>query len=134
MRPLSFPRFSVSSVLGNELVGEVTSTTFGNETWVADGHLGCLKSGEQFVFGRWHLKDQSWAFQTDDGAEHKQDQWEIIGLYWGEIAELVLNRNKKWSLLRYPSDDHITARFARRRLGTMEVPKAIRQSMTNGFV
>lgn len=109
-----FPRFHIIRRDAGEILGSVTSTAFGAETWVGDGCLGCLMAEERFVFGRWHkrryVRRDFWAFVPDDPAVIEtlllNADWAILDSYWGERAELVLDTARKWQKLLYEKTDH----------------------------
>jgi hypothetical protein len=109
-----FPRFHIIRRDAGEILGSVTSTTFGTETWVRDECLGCLMAEERFIFGRWHkggyARRNFWAFVPDDPAVIERllpdTEWAILDGYWGERAELVLDTTRKWQRSLYDDSDH----------------------------
>ena len=111
----SFPTFNVverrASDNGVSLFGAVSSTQFGNETWIGDLYLAFLKSGDLLVYGRWHIDGERWQFTVDASktSEHipADNSFQILDGYWGERAELVLDRNIVWRReLWQAQDDH----------------------------
>jgi hypothetical protein len=114
MQPLtdSFPIFHVAGnrldERGTILFGSVSSTEFGNETWIGDRWLGYLKYGDALLYGRWYSYGQNWEF-----ALHKPNtllatnEYQILDGYWGERAELVLNKDIVWQPQQWTvPDDH----------------------------
>ncbi|MGZ4888143.1 MAG: hypothetical protein ACXWBH_03110 [Candidatus Angelobacter sp.] len=109
-----FPRFHIIRSDAGEFFGSVTATTFGNETWVGDGWIGCLMADKKFIFGRWHkggyVRRDSWAFVPDDPGIVEvlqlDTEWVILAGYWGERAELVLDPDRKWQKALYEESDH----------------------------
>ena len=98
-----FPAFHLqrSSVLeATAVVGSVTRTTHGRENWVGDGWFGFLKAGDQLIPGRWHRREDSWAFAPDNvgdlDAIRARPEWEVLDGYWGERAEIVLDQARQW--------------------------------------
>lgn len=83
------------------LLGVVSSTQLGGETWVGDGCLGYLKCGNSLVLGRWHRRGERWEF-VPGRLEHLAPlrgvtEFEVLDGYWGERAELVLDRALAWT-------------------------------------
>ncbi len=109
-----FPRFHTIRRDAGEILGSVTSTTFGAETWVGDECLGCLMTEGRFIFGRWHkrgyVRRDFWAFVPDDPAVIERllpsTEWTILDGYWGERAELVLDTTRKWQKSLHDDSDH----------------------------
>jgi hypothetical protein len=105
-----FPRFVVSRIEGSIAFGTVTGTLHGSETWIADGWLGHLKSDSRFVYGRWHKLDEWWGFAPQDSSDverlRRQSEWEVLDLYWGERAELVLDSSRRWVERQFDDLDH----------------------------
>jgi hypothetical protein len=117
MQPLleSLPTFDVfgkrSDDRGIVLFGCVSSTEFGRQTWIADRYLGYLKHGDFLARGRWHAGGENWEFALDESqtAEELPDvnEFQILDGYWGERAELVLDRKIVWQPERWQvQDDH----------------------------
>ena len=107
---MTFPRFHIIRRDVGEILGSVTALTFGNETWVGNGFIGCLMADNKFVFGRWHTRGDSWAFIPDDSGViemlRPDTEWVVLDGYWGERAELVLDANRKWQKALYEESDH----------------------------
>jgi hypothetical protein len=100
-----FPTFRITSsagpASGPRLLGVVSSTQWGGGTWIADGYLGYLKHGSTLVLGRWHRRDEHWEF-VPERPEHltpvsRVAEFEVLDGYWGERAELVLDRALAWT-------------------------------------
>jgi hypothetical protein len=101
---MMFPLFRVEGAGRGDaggVVGTVTRTTHGRESWIGDGAVGYLKIGSRMVEGRWHARGASWEFVPDapDLMEvvlaHPES--EAFDGYWGERAELVLDETRRWS-------------------------------------
>jgi hypothetical protein len=112
---MSFPTFHLSEqrmVDGKvALLGSVSSTEAAGNTWVADRYLGYLKHGDLMFYGRWHYADDIWKFVFDKSQDISAladvEVFEILDGYWGERAELVLNRAVSWRPDRWTkTDDH----------------------------
>src|SRR5258707_171182 len=112
---MSFPTFDVTEQRMDDgkavLLGSVSSTEAAGNTWVADRYLGYLKHGDSMVYGRWHSADDIWKFVVDKSqntsALADANEFEILDGYWGERAELVLNRGITWRPDRWTkTDDH----------------------------
>ena len=105
-----FPRIHIVRRDAAEILGSVTALTFGNETWVGDGFIGCLMAGKKFIFGCWHLRGDFWAFAPDDLTVIEtllpDTEWAILDGYWGERAELVLDTTREWQKSLYDDSDH----------------------------
>jgi hypothetical protein len=54
--------------------------TQGQENWIGDGWIGCLKDDAKLVFGRWYRRDDLWEFAPDvpEEAEGKKGISPII--------------------------------------------------------
>lgn len=107
---MAFPRFQIIRRGAGEVLGALTATTYGNETWVGDGQIGCLMTDGQFIFGRWHKREDSWAFIPNDPDVieilRPDTEWTVLDGYWGERAELVFDANRKWQKALYQKSDH----------------------------
>jgi hypothetical protein len=105
-----FPLFRIRANASGEVVGAVTSTTFGKETWVDDGFLGYLMKDECLISGRWHKRGDSWGFvpHHKDVVEtlRPDSEWQIIDWYWGERTALVLDSKRIWIKAEYKGQDH----------------------------
>jgi hypothetical protein len=105
-----FPRFHIIRLGRNEVLGSVTATTYGRETWVEDGFIGCLMGGSTFVFGRWNNRGDSWAFIPDASGLLEilspDTEWMVLDGYWGERAELVLDASRQWQNATCEGSDH----------------------------
>ena len=102
---VSFPTFriitSAAPASAPRLVGAVSSTRCGRETWIGDGYLGYLKYESLLVPGRWHLRGEHWEF-VPGRPEHltplrQVAEFEVLDGYWGERAELVLDHALAWA-------------------------------------
>ena len=108
---ISFPTFIVIERRTDELVGSVSSTKVGGETWVADRYPGFLKHGDSLFPGRWHSAGENWKFALDKAQTNESlpasDEFQILDSYWGERVELVLNRRIVWRDNQWTvPDDH----------------------------
>lgn len=109
-----FPRFHIVRRESAEILGTVTALTFGNETWVGDGFIGCLMADQKFIFGRWHkggyARRDFWIFIPDNPGFIETlppvTDWVILDGYWGERAELVLDTTRKWQRSLDENSDH----------------------------
>jgi hypothetical protein len=105
-----FPRFHIIRLDANEVLGSVTATTYGRETWVGDGHIGYLMAAGKFIVGRWHTQGDSWGFIPGDSGLieilRPNTEWIILDGYWGERAELILDANRQWQKATYEGSDH----------------------------
>lgn len=109
-----FPRFHMVRRDADEILGTVTALTFGNETWIGDGFIGCLMADRKFIFGHWHkggyARRDFWTFVPDEPDAVKtllpDTDWTILDGYWGERAELVLDTTRKWQRSLYEDSDH----------------------------
>ena len=94
------------------VVGSVTAMGYGRETWVGAGWIGYLKSeDDHLIRGRWRQRGELWAFEPDEERDvqaiRAQQHWVILDGYWGERAELVLDRNRQWRKVRFEPTDAI---------------------------
>jgi hypothetical protein len=105
-----FPRFHVIRVGSGEAFGSVTSTSFGNERWVADGWIGYLLAGMKPIPGRWHARGEFWNFAPDEykavSRLKPKTEWIIRDGYCGARADLVLDTDINWQKQRYNESDH----------------------------
>ncbi len=108
-----FPRFHVTRREERAvcLVGTVSALRVGAETWVGDGHLGYLFDGESLVRGRWGGTESSWRFVPTGGRAESAlpnlEQYVILDSYWGQLAEIVLDREHRWTGAVWPDPvDH----------------------------
>jgi hypothetical protein len=108
-----FPIFRVieGGETDDSVVGTVTRTTHGSETWVGDGWIAILKGGVELIRGRWHRKGDLWEFApkhpNDRDAICAQREWEVLDSYWGERAEIVLDETRQWDKARFRPTDAI---------------------------
>ena len=93
------------------LIGDLSSTRYGSETWVQSGWLGDLRIGSRFLRGRWSEAGACWAFSPEDQnaletvAEVRD--FHVFDGYWGERAELVLDESLNWRDAIWSNpDDH----------------------------
>ena len=110
-----FPTFNVIERRANDdgvsLFGTVSSTQFGNATWIGDRYLGFLKHGDVLIHGRWHMHGERWQFRVDASETNEQvpagNLFQILDGYWGQRAKLVLDRNIVWRPEQWQDqDDH----------------------------
>lgn len=99
-----------------EVVGLVTATTYGRETWVGDRWIGYLMADGRLVRGRWHAGGDLWGFAPENSDAvrefHPDSEWIILDGYWGGRAELVLDLGRQWQKKRFEPSRAI--RFKRR--------------------
>ncbi len=107
-----FPKFLIMEIREEDeaaILGSLTTTEYGDQTWIKDGWAGCLIRKGVAIYGRWRARDQQWAFIPEN---HKAldsfksgEQWDAIDGYWGERAEIVLDKSRLWRKVRFePSD------------------------------
>lgn len=109
-----FPVFCVEQRRIGEasaVVGAVTRTTHGGESWVKDGGFGFLKIGAKLVAGGWRDHGERWEFAPEDAgcvasilAHH---ECEVLDGYWGERAELVMDETLRWERVEFQPRDAI---------------------------
>ncbi len=108
-----FPRFEVTEERSEPraVFGCVSTTAYGRETWIGDGWIGYLMHGVTLIRGRWHRRGELWAFAPDSpgvtDAIRDQRGWSVLDSYWGERAELVLDRYREWHRARFEPTDAI---------------------------
>jgi hypothetical protein len=137
-----FPRFHIIRRDAGEILGSVTSTTFGTETWVRDECLGCLMAEETFIFGRWHkggyARRNFWAFVPDNPDVTEtllpNTEWAVLDGYWGERAELVLDTTRKWQKSLYDDSDHDHCAICCETVGKAVNRMVMSAKMQRGFV
>lgn len=102
------PVFRVSDVDPGEtsrVLGAVTRTTYGRETWVGDGWIGFLRGGATVIAGCWLQRIDLWVFVPDnpDDVEpiRARIEWEVFDGYWGERVEIVLDSTRQWHKARF---------------------------------
>ena len=105
-----FPRFHIIRRDVDEVLGSLTATTHGSETWVGDGQIGYLMSDGKFIFGRWRSREALWSFVPDDQGVvdvlPPDTEWVVLDGYWGERAELVFDANRPWQKALHQQSDH----------------------------
>jgi hypothetical protein len=94
------------------VVGAVTRTTHGRETWVGDGWIGFLKGGgATLIAGRWRQEADFWVFTPEDpdnvAAIRARPEWDVLDGYWGERAEIVLDQTHQWHRTRFQPADAV---------------------------
>ena len=108
------PRFEVREdrpVDPVAILGVVSSTRHGQETWVGDGWIGYLTDGANLIPGRWSARAERWSF-APDSSDHLEvvrgrREWSVLDGYWGERAELVLGSSRQWSRARFEPKDAV---------------------------
>ena len=112
---LTFPIFRVARVDTEagapHLIGSLTATNFGRETWVDDEYIGYLRRGATCIRGRWRKLTDLWEFTLADPHTippfHAEEEVEVFDGYWGERAQLVLSESTSWSPATWrQSEDH----------------------------
>lgn len=93
------------------LIGDLSSTRYGSQTWIQSGWLGDLRIGSRFLTGRWSEAGASWAFSPNDQTALESiaevRDFEVFDGYWGERAELVLDESLDWREAIWSApDDH----------------------------
>lgn len=97
------PRFRVRKIEQQpvRLIGELSSTHYGSETWVQAGWIGDLRVGNRFVTGRWSEAESEWAFSPENASALETigaaREFPVFEGYWGERAEVVLDESLNWS-------------------------------------
>jgi hypothetical protein len=93
------------------VLGRLTRTTHGREPWVGDGWLGFLMADAKLIAGRWHQRGDLWEFAPDNPDDlatiRTRPDWNVLDGYWGERAELVLDRTRRWDKDRVQPTDAI---------------------------
>jgi len=92
---LVFPRFHSSRREPETglLVGRVSALQVFRETWIGDRYIGYLLHGGHLLGGRWHRVDGAWGFlprERTSVVPLPPSEFEVLGSYWGERADLVL--------------------------------------------
>ncbi len=109
------PKFKVSEVLSDpfRLLGTLTSTEHGSETWVKAGWLGDLRHEALVLSGRWSQHGNEWAFMpTAEDAEQlvaEKREFQAFDGYWGERVWLTLDPTLTWQKAEaseIPDHDH----------------------------
>ena len=110
MQTLNFPTFEINQ-LGNtekglELIGVISSDTWGGQKWVDDKWIGSLRVADSVVFGRWHRRGAHWGFAVDREDNpivefFKGQEVELIDGYWGERVGLVINGSIVWERVKF---------------------------------
>src|SRR5262245_52679649 len=118
------------------VVGTVTRTTHGGQSWIGDGWIGFLKMGATMVAGRWHSRGNSWEFVPDEAELVKailaHPEAEVLDGYWGERAELVLDETLSWSRATFQPTDAIRYRGPDGVLLTPEDPSSLAAASAAG--
>ena len=112
--PIMLPRFEMTEDRPADAVavlGVVSSTRHGHETWVGDGWVGYLTDGASLIPGRWSGRAERWSF-APDSSEHLdairgRREWSVLDGYWGERAALVLDRHRQWLRARFEPRDAV---------------------------
>ena len=114
---MEYPRFRVLAIREeNEvaLLGSLTTTTYGSETWISDGWVGDLLRDEVIIPGRWRAHGHQWAFtlekREDLDSLRSKGEWDVLNGYWGERAEIVLDTSRQWRKMRFEVSDAIEFR------------------------
>lgn len=96
------PEFSVSEILSDpfRLLGTLSSTQYGADTWVKAGWLGDLRSETLVLSGRWSHHGDEWVFTpTAEDAEQlvaETRKFQVFDGYWGERVWLTLDPTLSW--------------------------------------
>ena len=93
------PRFQVRRIEDDpvRLIGTLSATRYGSQTWVQSGWHGDLRVGNRLVTGRWSQADSEWAFTPESPSALETigaaREFPVFEGYWGERAELVLDQS-----------------------------------------
>ncbi len=96
------PKFGVSEVVLDpfRLLGTLSSTEYGPDTWVKPGWLGDLRHEALVLSGRWSRTGDAWVFTpTAEDAEHlvgETREFQVLDGYWGERVWLTLDPSLSW--------------------------------------
>src|ERR1041385_4343744 len=103
-----FPRFRLVQKQfseAGEVLGLVTATTYGHETWLDDGWIGYLMADARLIPGRWYRRADFWGFAPENRdavrAAPAESEWIVLDGYWGRRAELVLDSGRQWQKARF---------------------------------
>jgi len=114
---VEYPRFRVVETQEEDevtLLGSVTTTEYGRQTWIGDGWLGFLLRDGKVIPGRWRAHGQQWAFvlerRQDIDSFRCEAQWDVLDGYWGERAEIVLDTSRQWRKRRFELSDAVEFR------------------------
>lgn len=96
------------------VVGALSDTSYADQTWVSDGWIGFLLSGDALVPGRWHAREDLWAFapatpEAIDSLSVDQ-KWTVLDGHWGERAEIVLDVSREWRMRHFEPSDAVRVR------------------------
>jgi hypothetical protein len=111
--PAMLPHFHVTDEqpTRDAVVGSISTVSPGSKTWVGEGWIGYLMSPSMLIPGRWHRHHELWAFTPerpgDIASIRGQHEWSVLDGYWGERAELVLDRDRKWRRTRFEPTDAV---------------------------
>lgn len=108
------PRFRViqehSSAAG-EVLGLVTATMYGHDTWVGNGWIAYLMADSKFILGRWHRREDLWGFAPENSSVIQillaEREWTILDSYWGARAELVFDMTRQWQRARFEPENAV---------------------------
>ncbi len=115
IRLTSLPTIRITDIVRDQprvsVIGVLSSTKMGREVWVAERYLGFLKLDDLLVAGRWHEHGDRWEFVLEDGEQVDEfagvTELEVMGGYWGGLAELVFDTRLEWREDRWSDpDDH----------------------------
>jgi hypothetical protein len=109
-----FPAYHATDRTGRDptgVLGTLTRTSHGREDWVDDGWIGFLLSGEELFAGRWNRQGDLWRFVPENPESldriRARSDWCVLDGYWGQRAEIVLDRSCRWSRHRFQPADAI---------------------------
>ena len=88
----------------------IYSGSFNKKPLIESNNLGYLITGAKFIYGRFlevSQSDFSAVFQTDDKINvlPTNASFPVLDVYWGEIAELILDENRNWKKTYFKSTD-----------------------------
>lgn len=120
-----YPKFRVTEIKeGDEvaLLGSITATKHGRETWIGDHWLGYLLRNQEVISGRWRAEEKQWAFVLTNRQALELirgvAQWDVLDGYWGERAEIVFDTSRDWRKMHFQSSDAVEFQYGKARLWT----------------
>jgi hypothetical protein len=107
-----FPVFHIEKGFASnkqELIGSLSTISYGEQPWIANGWLGQLISNDVVVLGRWKEKDDLWLFLP----EHPSDLLKIkncnefLAISYQYEVQLVLDKNLTWEKTDFHASDAV---------------------------
>jgi len=122
---VDYPKFRVTQIKeGDEvaLLGLITATKHGSQTWIGDHWLGYLLRNGEVIPGRWRAEGKQWAFVLKNrqvlDSIRGEVQWDVLDGYWGERAEIVFDTSRDWRKMQFQSSDAVEFQREKARLWT----------------